>query len=410
VTRTDEALRELEPGAELTVVCDDPFAVVDIPVFCDANRHVYLGHVEDDGVFRIRVRKAGGTRPRAIGLLSGGLDSTLAARLLQEQGIDVQGVHFATGFCKIDHRRTILREKERRRPERVRHEALEAAGRLQVPLEVIDVSEEFLREVVLNPRYGYGSAMNPCIDCRIFMLRKADEIAREKGAQVVFTGEVVGQRPMSQRRAELDLIEKKAGLEGRLLRPLSAKKLPPTDAESAGIVDRERLGEAHGRSRREQFRLAASLGVDDYPTPGGGCCFLADRNFARRFRDHLAHTGEDGAGIDTPGIALLKVGRHFRLGHDIKAIFGRDEPESTYLRQHAGTTWWTCQVADGLGSFGILDAEPVGERIVRAASLAARYSRQRAERDVEVRVARGDRERIVRVAPAEEAVLRDWLV
>jgi hypothetical protein len=270
------------------------------------------------------------------------------------------------------------------------------------------VSEDFLREVVLHPKHGYGAAMNPCIDCRIFMLRKAGEIARRQRFDVVFTGEVVGQRPMSQIRSSLERIEKESGLEGMLLRPLSARHLPPTDVERQGRLDRNRLGAFHGRSRREQFRMAGEMGVEEWPTPGGGCCFLADRNFARRLRDLVSHGRAEAIG---PGdIVALKVGRHFRIGYDVKVAYGRDEAESTFLKSYAGDTRWTCHVTDGRGSLGVVYGEPGDERAGQVAGIAARYSRHRAEPQVEVRLRRGSEERILTVPPASEADLAKWLI
>jgi hypothetical protein len=340
-------------------------------------------------------------KTKAIGLLSGGLDSTLAAKMLQDQGVEVEGVHFATGFCKVDHRRALGRPRDRQDPKRVRNEALRAGADIEAPVEIVDVSEEFLREVVLHPKHGYGSAMNPCIDCRIFMLRKAAEIADERGADVVFTGEVLGQRPMSQYRAALEKVEKESGLEGRLLRPLSALHLRPTEAEKGNKIDRQRLGRIHGRSRREQLEMAERFGVLEFPTPSGGCCFLADENFARRLRDLLAHRDPDT--VRTDDLLMLKVGRHFRLAYDLKLILGRDETESRFLEQNSGGRW-TCQVAGGRGAFGLLEGEPAPERREAVASLAARYSRHRDRPLVEVVLRRGREEHRIDAAPARD----DW--
>jgi hypothetical protein len=262
---------------------------------------------------------------RALGLLSGGLDSTLAARLLLEQGVEVRAVHFSTGFCMVDHRRLLGRPSDRAEPARVRNQALRAAGYLGVPVEIVDVASEFLREVVLAPKHGYGTAMNPCIDCRVFMLRKAGE-----------------------------------------------------------------------------------MGITGYPTPGGGCCFLADRNFARRLRDLVSHGAVES--LEPGEVLLLKVGRHFRLGYDVKAVFGRDESESTFLKRFAGSRLWTCHVADGRGSFGVVQGEPSRDRARQLAALAARYSRHREREQVQVRLARGGKDRLLDVPPAPEELLRKWLI
>jgi tRNA U34 2-thiouridine synthase MnmA/TrmU len=340
-------------------------------------------------------------------LLSGGLDSTLAARILQEQGIEIEGVHFSTGFCKVDHRRALARPRDRENPERIRNEALRAGSDLAAPVEIVDVAEEFLREVVLRPKHGYGSAMNPCVDCRIFMLKKAREMAHERGAEVVFTGEVVGQRPMSQYRAALDVIEEESGLAGRLLRPLSAQHMAPTDAEQAGRIDRGRLERIHGRSRRDQFAMAERFGIDQFPAPSGGCCYLADPNFARRLRDLVRHRGRDAVRVED--IRFLKVGRHFRLGPDLKLILGRDETESRFLEERSAGHW-TCRVSDRHGALGRVEGSPDRDGMASIASLAARYSARRSEAAVDVDLRRDDEEIRLQVAPAEDRWVRSLLV
>ncbi len=410
ILKTGRILQELGPGAELAVLSDDPGILTDLPDFCTAHGHRYLGcSTEPSGVYRLTIRKQGGPgRTTALGLLSGGLDSTLAARLLQDQGVEVRGVHFSTGFCMVDHRRALGRPTDLEEPDRVRNQALKVAGEHTIPLDVVDVSDEYLETVVLNPKHGYGAAFNPCIDCRIFMLRKADELAGEQGIDVVFTGEVMGQRPKSQQRATLDLIEREAGMQGRLLRPLSARHLPETEAEAAGQVDRERLWHAHGRGRSEQMKLAARFGVTDYPTPGGGCCYLADHNFARRMRDLVAHNRSGS--LEKRSILRLKVGRHLRLGYNAKVIFGRDEAESTFLAREVQGDTWGVHVADGRGSFGIIEGAPDETRLKTAAGLAARYSRQRNGTRVTVHLIRQDSRRPVEVAPVAEEELKDWLI
>jgi tRNA U34 2-thiouridine synthase MnmA/TrmU len=346
-------------------------------------------------------------KTRAIGLMSGGLDSTLAAGLLKEQGVEVEGVHFSTGFCKVDHRRALGRPEDRADPKRLRNEALAAGASLEIPVEIVDVAEEYLREVVLHPRHGYGSAMNPCIDCRIFMLKKASEIARDRGADVIFTGEVIGQRPMSQHKAALRVVEEESGLAGSVLRPLSARHLAPTPVERDGRIDRERLGDFTGRSRTPQIEMAQRMGVEDYPAPSGGCCYLADENFARRFRDLVKHTRREGIGVDD--ILLLKIGRHFRITGNLKLIAARHEAESRFLEQGADGRW-TCQVADGRGAVVRAEGDPDDGQMVQVAALAARYSRHRAEGRVEVRLRRGDEERRVTVRPATDEWARGCMI
>lgn len=195
---------------------------------------------------------------RAIALLSGGLDSTLATKVIVDQGIEVEAVNFLTVFCTCTtHGETCLASQK----------AVESLG---IPLSVFNVSTEFL-EIVKNPKHGYGSNMNPCIDCRIFMLKKAKALMEKSGASFLITGEVLGQRPMSQRRDAMRLTEKEAGLDGLILRPLSAKFLPVTIPEKEGWVNRESLLNFQGRSRKPQMELAAYFGIRDYPCPAGGC-------------------------------------------------------------------------------------------------------------------------------------------
>ncbi|MFQ5718439.1 MAG: thiamine biosynthesis protein [Acidobacteriota bacterium] len=338
----------------------------------------------------------------AIGLISGGLDSTLAAGILKELGVAVVGLNFSTGFCKVDHRRAINDPDEP--PERLRNPALRAGAIVGFPVEVIDVAEAYL-EVVKNPRYGYGANVNPCIDCRIFMLIWAREVMEERGADLVFTGEVIGQRPMSQYRKALDLVEKRAGLSGRLLRPLSAHLLEPTEPERDGRVDRDRLLAIQGRSRKPQIDLAERLGVSEYPQPAGGCCFLADPNFARRFRDLVDHDQLDGPDDAT----LLKVGRHFRVSDGVKLVAGRNEGENRFLQRYRDGRW-SFQSADEASPVGICLGEPTGDEWQLMAAIVARYSRDRTRAEVEIVASRGEVSRRVHVAPASEKVVRDLLL
>lgn len=321
---------------------------------------------------------------KAVGLMSGGLDSTLAARVLKDQGVEVIGLNFSTGFCTYDHHRAIARKDED--PRRMRNIALQAGAVAEVEIRVIDVADEYL-EMVKHPKHGYGAAANPCIDCRIFMLNKAREIARQEGAEIVFTGEVLGQRPMSQHRNALDMIEKETGLKGRLLRPLSARHLPPTIPEQEGSLDRERLLSIKGRSRKEQERLAFDLSIDDYPQPSGGCCFLADRNFGVRFHDLVREEEATGRKVSREEIVLLKVGRHFRLSPSVKAVVGRDEAENRFLERFRPGRWRVAAL-DHVGPVTIVPGGASPSEIGTAAALTARYCDGRREPAVRVRAER----------------------
>ena len=305
----------------------------------------------------------------AIALLSGGLDSTLALAAIRAQGIEVTALSFSTGFCIVDHHRA-MGEHAVKRGKSVRNEALRAGADLAVQVEILDVSREYL-PVVAHPRHGYGAGMNPCIDCRIFMFRKAKVYLEEHGAHFVFTGEVLGQRPMSQHRKALEIIEGESGLQGLLLRPLSAKLLPPTIPEQKGWVDREKLYGINGRSRKEQLRLAREFGITDFPQPSGGCCFLPDKVYAARLRDIFTHKLKDSFTLDD--VALIKVGRHFRLSPQTKAVVGRHEGENEFLlRFAAGRT--LLRVASHPGPTAILDGPVTEAELATAARLAARYS------------------------------------
>jgi tRNA U34 2-thiouridine synthase MnmA/TrmU len=341
-------------------------------------------------------------RIRAVGLLSGGLDSTLAARVLIDQGIEVIGLHYSTGFCMTDHRRAMGRPGED--PKRLRNEGLRAGADLGIHIEVLDAGEEYFR-MVLDPRYGYGSRANPCIDCRIFMIRGAAGYMREHGGDFVFTGEVLGQRPMSQHMQALRLIEKDCGIPGLLLRPLSARHLPPTIPEEKGWVDRERLLAISGRSRKEQMAWSDRWGIHDYPQPSGGCCYLADETFGRRFHDKRRHTPHDR--IRREEMILLKVGRHFRLSPTVKIIVPRDESENRFLERFDLPGWRF--EAIGCGSpVTVVEGEPDGDQKLLIASITARYSDRREESLVEVAARRDGIEERLRVPPVADRVLEAY--
>lgn len=343
-------------------------------------------------------------RIKAIGLLSGGLDSTLAARALLEQGIDVVGIHYSTGFCMNDHRRALARPDED--PRRLRNEGLRAGADLGIPIEVLDAGEAYLR-MVLNPKHGYGRRANPCIDCRIFMIHGAAEYMREHGGHFVFTGEVLGQRPMSQHMQSLRLIEKECGIPGYLLRPLSARHLPPTIPEQRGWVDRDRLLGIHGRSRKDQMALSEGWGLRDYPQPSGGCCFLADENFAKRFHDKKRHTRPEEIRRDE--LILLKVGRHFRLSPAVKIIVARDESENNFLARFE-SGGWRFEALDCGSPVTLVEGEPDDDLKNLIASITARYSDRRGEPLVEVSARRADREERLFVPPVADAVLEAYRI
>jgi len=250
---------------------------------------------------------------KALSLISGGLDSTLATKVIMEQGVEVIAVNFLSPFCRCDH--------GAKSKDGCRHEAKFVSEQLDIPLKIVNVAKDFL-EVIKAPKHGYGSNMNPCIDCRILMLKKARELMLELGASFIITGEVIGQRPMSQHSRAMEIVEKEAGVEGILLRPLCAKLLEPTLPEKNGWVDREKLLKFSGRSRKPQMELAETYLVKDYPCPAGGC-LLTDPNFSPRIKDLIDHDL-----LTLEHALLLNHGRHFRLSSGAKIVVGRHEHDN----------------------------------------------------------------------------------
>jgi tRNA-uridine 2-sulfurtransferase len=248
---------------------------------------------------------------KALAVFSGGLDSMLSAELIRAQGIDVVGLFFETPFFRAER-------------------AVKSARLLQLPLKVLDITEPHL-EVVKKPRYGYGGNMNPCIDCHALMLRKAAERLAEEKAQFIITGEVLGQRPMSQNLRALSTVAAQSGCPQFILRPLSAKLLPPTAPEIEGWVRRDQLLSFSGRSRKPQMEMARALGITEYPSPAGGC-LLTDPVFSRRLKDLLSFRPH----CHVREIELLKVGRHFRLGPGTKVVIGRNKKENEEISILAG--------------------------------------------------------------------------
>ena len=251
----------------------------------------------------------------AIALLSGGLDSSLAVKMMIDQGIAVTAVHFTSPFCNCTSKSAGCK-----------NQAVKVAREFGVSIQVIHKGMDYMR-IVENPPHGHGRGMNPCIDCRIYMLKKVKEMMVASGASFVITGEVLGQKPMSQHRAAIRKIEKESGMEGLILRPLSAQHFLPTISEQEGIVDREKLLAFSGRSRKPQIELAEKLGVRDYPCPAGGC-LLTDKVIAARLRDLFSHVPD----YSLADLHLLKIGRHFRLSPVLKLIIGRNKEENEIIQ------------------------------------------------------------------------------
>jgi hypothetical protein len=342
---------------------------------------------------------------RALALISGGLDSLLAAKVVQEQGVHVEGINFYTGFCVEGHTRAI-REKDRKRPKR--NNALWVAEQLGIKLHIVDIVDEY-KQVVFNPHYGYGANLNPCLDCKIFMVRKARAWIDEQGFDFVITGEVVGQRPKSQRSETLPIVLHDSGIEDRLLRPLCARKLPETLPEREGWVERERLFDFSGRGRKAQLALAAHYGFKDYAQPAGGCCFLTDRSYSAKLRDLWRARGERQYELDD--IMLLKVGRHVRPAPHFKVIIAREEGEGNFLSGYRKRYPSLKTVSHG-GPFALLDGEPTPADTELAARIMARYGRGRHADQVtfEYRTPQGEVSEL-RVVPLDaDEIPSDWLI
>jgi tRNA-specific 2-thiouridylase len=288
-------------------------------------------------------------KAKALVLFSGGMDSILAIRLLQEAGVSVQAINFVTPFSAgqsfVDS----------------------AARKFRIKVHKVKVDSAYF-SMIRKPRHGYGANMNPCLDCKVYMLRKAAGFAKKHKFDFLATGEVVGERPFSQQRGMLFLIEREAGLDGKVVRPLSGKLLPPTQAEKKGLIKRESMLSISGRNRKPQLELAKKFGIKEFPTPGGGC-LLTDPGFANRLRDFLGHSGT----LSWDDIELLKLGRHFRLGKE-KIIVGRRHEENLSLKklaQKQKLPWM--EVRGHMGPVTLVHGKSK-KLMEKAASLTVRYS------------------------------------
>jgi tRNA U34 2-thiouridine synthase MnmA/TrmU len=312
---------------------------------------------------------------KALALMSGGLDSLLAAKVILDQGVLVEGINFFTGFTPSTH----LMGKVDQKVKSNRLEKIE--NQLGISIHRVNIIEEY-KSVVLHPKYGYGSKhINPCLDCKILMVRKALEWAMQHGFDFMITGEVIGQRPMTQRRDTLHIVARDSSAKDRILRPLCAKCLPETLPEREKWVDRNRLYGFNGRSRKPQIALAKQLGLEDFPAPGNDCCFLIDPNFAKRWLDfkqyHCDYTMDD--------IARLKVGRHIRLNERCKIIMGRDESENDFLERYTDRLI-SMYAIDFTGPLVLLEGKPTEEDLEQAASLTAQFGHGRDQDQVRVKI------------------------
>lgn len=312
---------------------------------------------------------------KALALFSGGLDSVLSAKVILQQDIDVEAIYFVNAFLPASRNSRQAGEPAQEDPLTLQKRV---TGQLGIRLHILNISRPHL-ELVRRPRYGYGGNMNPCIDCRIFMARQARAYMESHGLSFLISGEVLGQRPMSQRKDTLNIIDRDAGVKGLILRPLSARKLAPTLAEEAGWVDRDKLFGFTGRSRKPQLSLARELGIKEYLTPAGGC-LLTEAEFARKFKD-LTASGE----FSLEDVQLLKLGRHFRSKESPKIIVGRDKGENERLTDLARDGDILLRVRDFAGPLTVArraDTVFSNDLIETAASITACYSKGKAQQAV----------------------------
>ena len=305
----------------------------------------------------------------------------LAAKLLLEQGIHVEGINFYTGFCVEGHTHAI-RKRDQKKPKR--NNALWCAEQLGIKLHIIDIIEEY-KDIVINPKHGYGANLNPCLDCKIFMVGKAKQWMEDNGFDFIITGEVIGQRPMSQRKDLLPVVVRESGADDRLLRPLCAKNLSPTLPEREGWVDRDKLMDFHGRNRKPQMALAKQFGFEDYASPAGGCCFLTDENYSRKLADLWQAQHEKRYELDD--IMLLKVGRHIRPKPTYKLIVSREEGENKFLSGYRKN--FTCiETRSCGGPLTLIDGDASDEDLEIASRIVARFSQGKNADNVTVKITR----------------------
>ena len=309
----------------------------------------------------------------------------LAAKLVKEQGIEVLAIFFETPFFSSKRAR-------------------QSARTINLPIEVIDITESHLK-MVQKPKYGYGENMNPCIDCHALMLRKAGEMMVEEKAKFLITGEVLGQRPMSQNRKALDLVASESGYDGFILRPLSAKCLPITIPEEEGWVERDKLKGFSGRSRKPQMALAKAFDITDYPSPAGGC-LLTDQVFSRRLKDLLSCEN----GFQVRDVEVLKLGRHFRIGPHTKLVVGRNQQENQAIISMASDNDILFSPLSVPGPTVMILGDALPEDMDLAATITASYSDAADNDQVEIRIAARGKNRVLNAQAVDKKAFRRYMI
>ncbi|MBU3111557.1 tRNA 4-thiouridine(8) synthase ThiI [Clostridium lacusfryxellense] len=323
----------------------------------------------------------------ALAMISGGLDSTLAAKLVKDQGIEVIGICFKSNFFS---------EKN----------AIKIVKQIDIPLVVVDFSEKHL-EMVKDPKHGYGKNMNPCIDCHAMMMRYCGELLEKYHADFIITGEVLNQRPMSQNRSALDIVKNESGIGHKILRPLCAKNLNPTQMEIDGLIDREALLDIKGRNRKVQIELAKKWGILEYPSPAGGCK-LTEPNYSVRLKDLLKYKKD----VSKKDLQLLKIGRHFRSSKDAKIISTRTETEGELLEQLLTDEDLMFIARDHNGSTVAVVGKSEVEDIELAARITGRYCKARDEKIVSIiyGVNEDNLNKTIDAAPSTEEEIKNYII
>ncbi|MBZ9685041.1 tRNA 4-thiouridine(8) synthase ThiI [Clostridium estertheticum] len=323
----------------------------------------------------------------ALAMISGGLDSILAAKLVKDQGIEVIGICFKSYF---------FNEKN----------ALNIVKQIDIPLQVVDFSEEHL-EMVKNPKHGHGKNMNPCIDCHAMMMRHCGELLEKFHADFIITGEVLNQRPMSQNRSALDIVKNESGIGHKILRPLCAKNLKETEMEIDGLIDREALLDISGRNRKVQMELAEKWGIKDYPSPAGGCK-LTEPNYSRRLKELIEHK-ENTSKKD---LELLKIGRHFRVSKDAKIISTRMQEEGEIIEQLLRPDDLMFLPRDYNGSTVVIIGKATNEDIEFAAKITGRYCKGKDEKNITIKYGKYGEplDEFIDITPATEEEINKYIL
>lgn len=332
-------------------------------------------------------------KPKAIALYSGGLDSTLAILVMQKQGVEVTAITFMNHFgCDISDKSSCSRDP------------FAASIKFGFKVKLSHLSDKFL-EIVKNPKYGHGKNMNPCLDCRVLMLKEAKVFMEMINADFLITGEVVGQRPMSQRRDCFPMIDKAADVKGLVVRPLCGKILPSTIAEDSGLIKKELMYDFNGRNRKPQMALANELGLTEYPAPAGGC-LLTDPNYSYKLKDLLEHNKDP----EYKDINFLKLGRQFRFSDDCKIFVGRHKEENETIMAFADPSDCMMRV-EGFGSPTVVLLGNVTDKATQlAASICARYSDAKKLPEVQVTVTNGNKNYYINVKPVDDMILDEYRI